>query len=148
MLRLVIDTNLWIRALLGGQVTLPILRAWQDSKFTIVTSQHLLDELSDVWQRPRLRERINPEDAERLLEQLRFRGEMVEPTTVPPRCRDPKDHPVLAAAIDGHADAIVTGDADLRADDELRTAMEQHSVALWGVQSTFEWLQSPTTESQ
>jgi putative PIN family toxin of toxin-antitoxin system len=98
-----------------------------------VVSQPLIDELNDVWQRPRLVDRINPEDAERLLEQLRLRGEMVEPTTVPPRCRDPRDHPVLATAIDGHADAIVTGDADLRADDELRAAMEQYGVALWGV---------------
>ena len=37
--------------------------------------------------------------------------------------------------LDGRVDAIVTGDADLRADDELRTAMEQHGVALWGIDS-------------
>jgi putative PIN family toxin of toxin-antitoxin system len=138
MLRVVIDTNLWIRALLGGRVTLPILEAWRAGRFTAVVSQHLVDELSDVWQRPRLRERIKAADAERLLEQLRWRGEMVEPTSIPPRCRDPKDHPVLAAAIDGQVDAIVTGDADLRADDELRTIMEQHGVALWGVDTLLE----------
>jgi len=136
--RIVVDTNLWIRALLGGQVTLPILTAWQAGKFAVVVSQPLIDELGDVWQRPRLRARINPEDAERLLEQLRLRSEWVELTTVPPRCRDPKDHPVLATAIDGHADAIISGDADLRADDELRTAMGQYGVALWGVDGLLE----------
>jgi len=62
---------------------------------------------------------------------------MVELATVPPGCRDPKDHPVLATAIDGRADAIVTGDADLRADEELRSAMSQYDVALWGVDSLF-----------
>jgi predicted nucleic acid-binding protein len=82
-----------------------------------------------------LRRRIDLEDAERLLEQLYLRGEMVELATIPPRCRDPKDHPVLATAIDGHADAIVTGDDDLRADGELRTALEEYKVALWGVDS-------------
>jgi putative PIN family toxin of toxin-antitoxin system len=137
-LRIVVDTNLWIRALLGGQVTLPILTAWQAGKFAVVVSQPLIDELGDVCQRPRLRARINPEDAERLLEQLRLRSEWVELTTVPPRCRDPKDHPVLATAIDGHADAIISGDADLRADDELRTAMGQYGVALWGVNGLLE----------
>ena len=137
-LRIVVDTNLWVRALLGGQVTLPILTAWQARKFTVVVSQPLIDELNDVWQRPRLRDRIDPEDTERLLEQLRLRGERVEPTTVPPRCRDPKDHPVLATAIDGRADAIISGDADLRADDELRIAMGQYSVALWGVDRLLE----------
>jgi putative PIN family toxin of toxin-antitoxin system len=135
MLRIVVDTNLWIRALLGGPVTLPILEAWQSHKFILVISEPLIAELNDVWQRPRLRQRIDAQDAERLLEQLYFRGEMVEPTTVPPRCRDPKDHPVLATAIDGQADAIVTGDDDLRADEELRTAMRQYGIELWGVDS-------------
>jgi len=137
-LRVVVDTNLWIRALLGGRVTLPLLEAWYAKRLTVVVSQSLLDELDEVWRRPRLQQRIESEDAERLLEQLRFRGEMVELATVPPRCRDPKDHPVLATAIDGRADAIVTGDADLRADDELRSAMGQYGVALWGVDTLFE----------
>jgi len=137
-LRVVVDTNVWIRALLGGRVTLPILTAWQAHKFTVVVSQPLIDELNDVWQRPRLRVRIDPEDVERLLEQLRLRGEWVELTTVPPRCRDPRDHPVLATAIDGRADAVITSDADLRADDELRAAMEQYGVALWGVDGVLE----------
>ena len=138
MLRIVVDTNLWIRALLGGPVTLPILEAWQARRFTVVVSQPLIDELNDVWQRPRLRRRIDAGDVERLLEQLYLRGEMVELTSAPPRCRDPQDHPVLATAIDGHVDAIVTGDDDLRADKELRTAMEQYKVALWGVDSLLE----------
>ena len=60
---------------------------------------------------------------------------MVEPTTIPPRCRDPKDHPVLATAIDGRADAIVSGDADLRDDDKLRAEMESYGVKLWGIDS-------------
>jgi putative PIN family toxin of toxin-antitoxin system len=139
-LRIVVDTKLRIRALLGGRVTLPVLEAWRAGEFTIVASRPLIDELTEVWQRPRLRERIDTEDAERLIEQLRLRGEMVEPVTTPPRCRDPRDHPVLAAAIDGRADAIVTGDADLRADDELRSAMEQYGVALWGVNTLLERL--------
>ena len=138
MLRIVVDTNLWIRVLLGGRVTLPVLEAWRGSRFTVVVSQSLIDELNDVWQRPRLRDRIKPEDAERLLEQLRLRGDMVDPVTVPPRCRDPKDHPVLSTAIDGCADAIVSGDADLRADGELRAAMEGYGVALWGVEGLLE----------
>lgn len=138
MLRIVVDTNLWIRALLGGPVTLPILEAWQARRFTIVVSQPLLDELEATLQRPRLRRRIGGEDAQRLLEQLYLRGEMVELTTVPPRCRDPRDHPVLATAIDGHADAIVTGDDDLRGDEALRSAMKGHGVALWGVDRLLE----------
>ena len=135
MKRVVIDTNIWIRVLLAGRVTIPVLHAWQAGKFQVVVSQPLLDELDEVWQRPSLKKRINTERARTLLDQLRWRGLMVVPTTIPPRCRDVRDHPVLATAIDGQADAIVTGDADLRADDGLRTEMAKHGVALWGIES-------------
>jgi len=66
---------------------------------------------------------------------MRLRAEFVKLTTIPPRCRDPKDDLVLATAIDGNAGAIVTGDDDLRADDELRSAMADYGVELWGVSS-------------
>jgi putative PIN family toxin of toxin-antitoxin system len=138
MLQIVVDTNLWIRALIGGKLTLPILEAWRQGKFQVISSEALLDELDTVWQRPRLRKRIIVQDALDLLEQLRYRSIIVEITTTPPRCRDPKDHPVLATAIDGHADAIVTGDADLRADPQLRDAMAAYNVALWGIDTLFE----------
>lgn len=133
--RIVVDTNLWIRALLGGPVTLPVLEAWRAGKFVVLVSQPLLDELEAVLQRPRLIQRIDSVQAQSLVEQLRWRGQWVEATVVPPRCRDPKDHPVLATAISGRADAIVSGDGDLRADDELRLQMLGHGVKILGVEA-------------
>lgn len=133
--QVVVDTNLWIRALLGGPVTLPVLEAWQADRFLVLISQPLLDELEAVCQRPRLKRLIDPAQAKALVEQLRWRGRWVEATAVPPRCRDPKDHPVLATAISGQADAIVSGDGDLRADDGLRRQMLDHGVKIWGVET-------------
>ncbi len=141
MLRIVVDTNVWIRVLLRGRVTLPILTAWKDERFQLITSHALLEEYDHVWQRPRLREKIDSKQAERLYWQMRFRAEIVELKTIPPRCRDPKDHPVLATAIDGRANAIVTGDDDLRADDELRSTMAGYGVQLWGIQSLLDALE-------
>jgi len=37
--RVVIDTNIWIRILLKGRVTLPILEAFNEDKFQLVMSQ-------------------------------------------------------------------------------------------------------------
>lgn len=34
--RIVVDTNLWIRALLGGPATLPLLEAWRAGKFLVL----------------------------------------------------------------------------------------------------------------
>jgi uncharacterized protein len=79
-----------------------------------------------------------------LLELILWYGEPVVLKTIPPQCRDPQDHPVLATAIDGQAHAIVTGDDDLRADDTLRTAMAEYGVQLWGIQSLFEALANST----
>ncbi len=140
MLRIVVDTNVWIRILLRGRITMPILAAWQAGQFQLITSQPLLDEYEDVWQRPRLRRLIDEPQAQKLHRQMRARSEVVVLQTVPPRCRDSKDHPVLATAIDGRADAIVTGDDDLRADDDLRSAMVGYGVQLWGVQSLLDAL--------
>jgi uncharacterized protein len=144
--RVVIDTNIWIRILLKGRVTLPVLEAFNEDKFQLIMSQPLVEELHLVWNRPRLRARIEPAQAIRLEQQLQFRAIWVGLETIPPNCRDPKDLPVLATAIDGKADVIVSGDDDLRADDTLRAVMETYGIRLLGVNSFLEYLddsQSP-----
>jgi predicted nucleic acid-binding protein len=83
---------------------------------------------------------IVEQDALDLLEQIRYRATFVELLTTPPHCRDPKDRSVLAPAIDGHAQAIVTGDDDLRADAGLREAMATLGVQLWGIETFLQHL--------
>ena len=143
MLRIVVDTNIWVRALMGGKVSLPVLQALQGNQFTLLVSKELLTELREVAQRPRLKKAIDDFDLQELLKLVALRGEIVDLKTVPTRCRDPKDEPVLATAIDGHADAIVTGDHDLRADDQLRKEMSAFGVQIWGVQSLIDALLEP-----
>jgi predicted nucleic acid-binding protein len=101
-----------------------------------------MEELHLVWNRPRLRERIDPKQAVRLEQQLQYRSLWVELETVPPNCRDPKDLPVLATAIDGKAQIIVSGDNDLRADDDLRAAMATYGIQLLGVESFLTYLEA------
>jgi uncharacterized protein len=129
-LRVFIDTNIWIRILLRGRVTLPILEAFNADKFQLVISQVLLDEFHEVWNRPRLRKNIDLNQALRLEQQLKNRSIWIEPITIPPHCRAPKDLPVLATAIDGKVQIILSGDDDLRADEALREAMGLYSIEL------------------
>jgi uncharacterized protein len=77
-LRVVVDTNIWIRILLRGRLTLPILEAFNEDKFQLIMSQPLFDELHLVWNRPRLRAKIDAEQATRLEQQLLHRGIWVE----------------------------------------------------------------------
>jgi len=126
--------------LLKGLITLPILAAFNEDKFQLVMSQPLMEELHLVWNRPRLRKRIDSSQAIRLEQQLQYRALWVELKTVPPNCRDPKDLPVLATAIDGKAGIIVSGDDDLRADDDLREVMASYGIQLLGVHSFLKYL--------
>jgi hypothetical protein len=48
-----------------------------------------------------------------LINLVRLRGELVSPNRKIDACRDPKDNRFLEAAIEGSADMIVSGDADL-----------------------------------
>ncbi len=147
-MKTVVDTNIWISALLGGRSALPVLQAWGENKFRVIVSQPLIDEFDEVRQRSRLKKYINQDHAEILLKQLYLRGKMVNLQTVPPLCRDPKDHPVLATAIDGQADAIVSGDKDLQADDELRSAMERHGVKIWSIRDLLSELSKQNSVNQ
>jgi putative PIN family toxin of toxin-antitoxin system len=140
-LRVIIDTNIWIRILLRGKVTLPVLEAFNRNKFQLIMSQSLLDEFHQVWNRPRLRKYIDLNQGIELEKQLKNRSIWIETKTIPPHCRDPKDLPVLATAIDGEANIIVSGDDDLRADEVLRRSMELYSIQLLGVNSFLEVLE-------
>jgi putative PIN family toxin of toxin-antitoxin system len=44
--------------------------------------------------------------------------------------RDPHDAPVVAAAVAGHADAIVTGDADPLDDEPLRSWLAERRIEI------------------
>ncbi len=139
-LRVVIDTNIWIRILLRGRITLPILEAFNQKQFQLMMSQPLFDEFHEVWHRPRLIKNINKNQALKLEQQLKSRSIWVMLKTIPPDCRDPKDLPVLATTIDGKANVIVSGDNDLRDDLILRNAMKQYNIELLGVNSFLEYL--------
>jgi putative PIN family toxin of toxin-antitoxin system len=140
VLRVVIDTNIWIRILLKGRVTLPILDAFNQNKFQLIISQVLLDEFHEAWNRPRLKKFIDINQATRLEKQIKIRSIWIEARTILPHCRDPKDFPVLSTAFDGEAHIIVSGDNDLRADEELRRAMQSYNIKLLGVNSFLEYL--------
>jgi len=119
----VMDTNVFVSGLLGGGTTSALLDAWLDQRFDLVTSRELLEELADVISRPRFSGLILADERNGLLELIFQQGIIVESTIETPLCRDPKDYPVMAAAIAGHADFLVTGDADLLHDARLRLEM-------------------------
>jgi len=100
--------------LLKGKITLPLIEAWENDAFVLVTSEELIEELAEVVARPRLRAYIPKRDADKFIELIYRKAIVVKPSEKPPLCRDPDDYPVLGSAIAGQADFIVTGDDDFR----------------------------------
>jgi uncharacterized protein len=113
----VLDTNLTISgAITPHGIPNRILRAYQRQAFTLVSSPELVAEVRDVLTRPKISERYRPDPAIVGALLAGLRAGQVRPLpldALPIHCRDPKDDPVLACALGGHADYLVTGDADL-----------------------------------
>ena len=105
-----------------------MLAAVRRGEIAPVGSWELAQELVDVVRRPKLRQyEIRDEDVGELL--LLIARDLPE-VDVEVELRDPDDAPVVAAAIAGGAEAIVTGDRDLLDNVELRAWLLERRVAL------------------
>jgi putative PIN family toxin of toxin-antitoxin system len=115
-MRTVVDTNILIRAVIRPRGTVgPVLLRLRQGEYTLLYSRPLLEELIDVLNRPRIREkyRLNDLDIQTVVGLILLRGEAVAPTEQIAACRDPKDDKFLEVAVAGRADVIVSGDKDL-----------------------------------
>lgn len=113
----VVDTNLFIGALISarGASGTPYA-AWREGAFILHISDEQRAEIVDVLSRPKFTERFKVSTAAvqgllYLLETRALRAPLLDP--LPLQVRDPKDYHILAAALGGGADYLVSGDADL-----------------------------------
>lgn len=110
-MRSVIDTNVLVSALLTGS-SLPahLVTLWREGLFDLLTSTAQLDELMRVTRYPKIRERLTPTLAGRLINELRDLVIVVEKFPQVTICADLFDNYLLAMAAAGVADFLVTGD--------------------------------------
>jgi len=108
--RLVIDTNVLVSALLSG-ASLPahLIDFWREGGFDLLTSAEQLDELMRVTRYPRIRTRLAPALAGRLISELRAVALVMTNLPAVAVCSDPFDDYLLAMAQAGAADYLVTG---------------------------------------
>ena len=94
----------------------------------VVATWNLVEEIGEVLRRPRFG-RLHVTEAD-VVALLAYLAPLLPTVEVDVPIRDPKDVPVIAAAVAGRADAIVTGDRDLLDDDELRAWLSERGVAV------------------
>ena len=111
-LRAVLDTNVFLSAFLSRNPTSPtkeVIQRWQAGEFILLISDALIDELAE-----KLLERRIPSD--QVTEFLALLAGTAEWITVPPDAvhpvvsEDPDDDVILACAVVGRADYLVTYD--------------------------------------
>lgn len=115
--RVVIDTNLFVSGAISPR-GLPhqLLQTWLNGVFTLLISAEQRTEVQEVLSRPEIARRYNlSEEAKAqllfLIDTLALQAPLRQ--RLPIHVRDPKDDHLLAAALGGKADYLVTGDADL-----------------------------------
>lgn len=108
-----VDTNVFVAALLHGATPRRVYEAFLDGKFTLVFSRATVAELIDVLTRPTLRALTSEAEVSNLLALIQRDALIVQPTRHVSACRDPKDNPLLDCALTGGAACVVTGDLDL-----------------------------------
>ncbi|MFP4343722.1 MAG: putative toxin-antitoxin system toxin component, PIN family [Anaerolineales bacterium] len=115
-LRAVLDTNLLVSYLLVHRPSLATLLDVHlvAEHFILITAPVLLRELARVLHYPRLQHYYDAPQRDRFVALVAALSEVVElPADIPAICRDPDDDRVIACAVVGRADVIVSGDKDL-----------------------------------
>ena len=119
MMRVLLDTNILISYLLDRRTASPIARIVEAGilgEFTLLLPEALLEEFSTSISGKRyLAKRITPAEMDQFAAILLAHGETIPKITetIPAVTRDPKDDYLLAYAVLGEADYLVTGDEGL-----------------------------------
>ena len=110
-MRIVLDTNILVSALITkGTPPDQLYQAWLRNEVELVTSAAQIDEVTDVLARPRLRRYVDPDEAAQMVAAIHQRATVLSDVPVTKRSPDPKDDPILAAAVAGDAELVVSGD--------------------------------------
>jgi putative PIN family toxin of toxin-antitoxin system len=117
MIRAVVDTNTLISGVISPLgAPAQIMRHWQQGDFLLLTSPALLGELRRVLEYPRIAERLgwSTEERRQFKESFETLTLITSGTlSLAGVTRDPSDDPVVACAVEGEAEFIVSGDQDL-----------------------------------
>ncbi len=110
-MRVVLDTNVLISALItSGTPPDGLYRAWLRGEIELVTSTAQIAEITDVVSRPHLQKFIDDDDAADILDNIDCHALVLDDLPEVNLSPDPGDNPILAAAIAGGADLIISGD--------------------------------------
>lgn len=117
MIRIVLDTNLFVSALLKPDSNPDrIINLVREEKVLLLISDDICNEIMRVLFYPKIRKRLatSDEELQNFVKLLRTVAIVtIGTTTLPPLAADPDDTKYLICAVEGRADYIVSGDHHL-----------------------------------
>jgi putative PIN family toxin of toxin-antitoxin system len=112
MLRVVLDTNVLVSAIISEGKSRELLRKGITNQFALVTSDLILKELITVLRRPKFKTSEN--EIQRIILALTRSADIIDVKSKFSAVKqDPKDDMIINTAYDGNADVIVSGDNHL-----------------------------------
>lgn len=114
-MRLVLDTNVVVSALLWDGPPRRLLIAAREHRATLFTSAPLLAELTRVLERPRFEKKIAASGftVDEIVDRYAILASVVRPESTPRIAADPDDDVVIGTALAADADLIISGDGHL-----------------------------------
>lgn len=110
-MRVVLDTNIFISAILGGGLG-DIIGHWRVDRFMLVVSDEIVREYFDVLRRPKFG--LSQDLVEAIIALVFRKVEFVTPVEEFDIVKaNPKDNMFLESAVEGNVDWIVSGDKHL-----------------------------------
>ncbi|MDI6727021.1 MAG: putative toxin-antitoxin system toxin component, PIN family [Smithellaceae bacterium] len=132
----VIDTNIWISALLNPfGFPAKLRQTFTAGSFQAVISEPMLLELAEVLNRPRIKDKygLAAADIEEILRLIEERSESVLLSGDVEVCRDNNDNMVIETAIRGRAAYLVSRDDDIKHDKEVASFLRQYGTSVVSV---------------
>ena len=126
-MRIVLDTNELVRALMRPTELATFIMAWQSARFDVIASTELLSEYEYVLAYPDILSAISPESLRAFHSHLVHNITKVVISSDIKICHDPDDDKVIATAVAGEVDFLITQDEDLLTFDVL-TFLLSHNV--------------------
>lgn len=109
-MRVVLDTNILFSALISPHgFPDKIYRAWRSARFEVVTSHEQLEEIRRASRYPKFKDVLQPTRVGTMVKNLQ-RAIVLERLNMDIEADDPDDAFLLAIAVAGDADYLVTGD--------------------------------------
>ncbi|MCC7366799.1 MAG: putative toxin-antitoxin system toxin component, PIN family [Chloroflexi bacterium] len=133
LLRVVIDTNVWISAFINPVgVPARLISLVRDRSILLVLSDYLVEEIQDVVRRPRIlrRLKLEPSHIDIVLHEILFSSVYVVTDGMLRICRDPDDDAILETAVRGRADYLVTRDDHIKRDADLMAHLADEGVGV------------------